>query len=410
MRGPIFAEDAAGVKKCFLHHMVSLLFRRLHDGLPMKLYPIFVSYALLPLCLLFSSCKDRNAINVYLVSKPAPESPAAADQSQETGQMGSTVPTAGNSMDQSVPPPLHAQVTGTPPAGWEAQPLSSMRQASYLAKGANGTTADISLVVLAGAAGGVLDNVNRWLSQLGQPTITAEQLAKMVRHFAAPLGDVSVVDLEGLPQGSDASKDGRIIAGITSGDNGTFFFKMRGNAPFVESQKEGFIQWIRTIGTGKKSEDSPMPSSEPTASPSDVAEKMPQIKWVVPKDWKSAPPSSMRYASFRAVGKNGESGDISVSVFAGDGGGDLENVNRWRSQVGLQPLSAGELKSMIVPMVCKDGEILSVDMTGTKGRILAGWARIDGKGWFFKMIGPAGVVESEKGNFEAFLKSVQFHH
>ena len=64
---------------------------------------------------------------------------------------------------------------------------------------------------------------------------------------------------------------------------------------------------------------------------------------------------------------------------------------------------------MVVPMVCKDDEILTVDMNGAKGRILAGWARTDGKSWFFKLIGPAGVAEREKGNFGTFLKSVQFH-
>ncbi|MEI6322750.1 MAG: hypothetical protein WCP60_06575 [bacterium] len=378
----------------------------------MKLYPTFVSYALVPLCLIFSSCKDKKSINVYMVSKPTQEAPAAANPSPSMGQMasgspmGPTMPAMGTSMDQSVPPPLPAQVSGTPPSNWEAQPLSSMRQASYLVKGTNGTTGDISLVVLAGAAGGVLDNVNRWLSQLGQPTITTEQLAKMVRHVTAPLGDVSVVDLEGLPQGSDASKDGRIVAGIASGDNGTFFFKMRGNAPLVESQKEAFIQWI---GTVKKGENSQTVVSKQAASPPASAEKKPQIKWFAPKDWKSAPPSAMRYASFTTVGKNGESGDVSVSVFAGEGGGDLANVNRWRSQLGLEALKAEELKSMIVPIACQDGEILSVDMNGAKARVLAGWARIDGKSWFFKLIGPAEVVEVEKAKFEAFLKSVQFH-
>ncbi|MCK9589700.1 MAG: hypothetical protein WC076_12025 [Terrimicrobiaceae bacterium] len=149
------------------------------------------------------------------------------------------------SADAPVAPP--SQVTGNPPQNWEAQPLSSMRQASYLVKGDNGAIADISLVTLAGPAGGDLDNVNRWLSQLGRPAITGEQLGQMARHVTSPLGEVTVVDLEGLPQGADAAKDGRIVAGIVSGDSGTFFFKMRGNAALVESQKAAFIQWIGTV-------------------------------------------------------------------------------------------------------------------------------------------------------------------
>ena len=366
-----------------------------------------LSYALVLLCLLFSACKDKNKIAVYVVSKPAPEAEShSTSMGQASPVSGPEMPAMGSSMDQSVPPPLPAQVTGIPPKNWEPQQLSSMRQASYLAKGASGATADISLVVLAGAAGGVLDNVNRWLSQLGQPTITSEQLKQLVKHVPSSLGDVSIVDLEGLPQGGDASKDGRIIAGIASGENGTFFFKMRGNAPLVESQKEGFIQWI---GSAKKGETSQDFASEQVA-PAPVTEvKQPEIKWDTQKDWQPAPASSMRYASFTVVGKNGESANVSVSVFGGDGGGDLANVNRWRSQIGLSALTQDDLKPLIVPLACKDANFQTIDMDGPKGRILAGWTRMDGKSWFFKLIGPAGVVEGEKEKFAAFLRSVQFH-
>ena len=43
-----------------------------------------------------------------------------------------------------------------------------MRQASFLVHGDNGAVADISFVSLGPAAGNVLDNVNRWLGQLGR--------------------------------------------------------------------------------------------------------------------------------------------------------------------------------------------------------------------------------------------------
>jgi len=160
-------------------------------------------------------------------------------------------------MDAGGPAVQPSQITGTPPSNWVAQPLSSMRQASFLLKGENEASADISLVALGGPAGGALDNVNRWLSQLGRPAITGEQFAQMAEHVTAPLGDVAVVDLEGLPQGADAGKDGRIIGGIVSGDAGTYFFKMRGNAALVESQKPAFIEWIRSVQGGQRSAEGP---------------------------------------------------------------------------------------------------------------------------------------------------------
>ncbi len=70
-----------------------------------------------------------------------------------------------------------AETAVTTPPNWEPQPLSQMRQASFLVKGDNGAIADISFVSLGAAAGNVLDNVNRWLDQLGQPPITEQKLA-----------------------------------------------------------------------------------------------------------------------------------------------------------------------------------------------------------------------------------------
>jgi hypothetical protein len=266
-------------------------------------------------------------------------------------------------------------------------------------------------VTLAGAAGGVLENINRWLSQLGQPAITQEKMAQIAQHVASPLGDVTVVDLEGLPDGADAAKDGRIIGGIASSDTRTIFFKMRGNSALAESQKEAFIQWIGSVRMADAaSEAGPAAPTGPVAMEPPVADtEKPRIKWEVPQGWKTVAPTSMRYASFAAAGQNGESADISVSVFGGDGGGDLQNVNRWRSQAGLEAVGDAELKSLIVPVTCKDGEILTVDMTGPKARILAGWSQIDGQCWFFKLTAPDKLAASQKDAFAKFLQSVQFH-
>jgi len=369
-----------------------------------------------------TGCKDKDAVKVYRVSKGEPESPAPQASEPGGGGMGSLPPMGAPSVP-GTPSTQPSQVAGTAPANWEAQPLTSMRQASFLVKGDNGATADISLVALAGTAGGVLDNVNRWLSQLGQPAVTAEQLAKTAQHVGSALGDVTVVDLAGLPDGADAAKDGRIIAGIASGEGRTFFFKMRGNAALAESQKAGFIHWIGSVSTAKPAAGAepaapanPAPAVDPmapagpasAAAPGAETEK-PQIKWVAPESWKPVAPTTMRYASFAAAGQNGEAADISVSVFGGDGGGDLGNVNRWRAQVGLGEVGETELKSLVVPVKGRDEEILTVDMTGPKGRILAGWARIGGKSWFFKLVAPDQLAGAEKAGFVKFLESVQLH-
>lgn len=139
-----------------------------------------------------------------------------------------------------------------------------------------------------------------------------------------------------------------------------------------------------------------------TAPPS--SEK-PQIKWDVPAGWTSVPASAMRYASFAAE-KEGEKADISVVTFPGEGGSDLDNVNRWRGQIGLAPLQS--IDSVVVPLSAGSVQFSTVDMAGTNSRMLAAWTRRDGRSWFFKLTGPPKLVEQEKARFAAFLQSVSF--
>jgi hypothetical protein len=115
----------------------------------------------------------------------------------------------------------------------------------------------------------------------------------------------------------------------------------------------------------------------------------------------------MRYASFNAE-KNGEKVDISVVTFPGEGGSDVDNVNRWRQQIGLPAVGVEALKSMITTTHGNDLHLETVDMTGATARVLAAWTREGGRAWFFKMTGPAALVEEEKPKFVAFLQSVRF--
>jgi hypothetical protein len=119
-----------------------------------------------------------------------------------------------------------------------------MRQASFLVRGENGATVDISLVTLGSSSGDVLENVNRWLGQLGQPPLTAEKLPSVVQHLPGDLGHVAVVDLAGKPEQGDPNKDGRIIAAIAPAATGTAFFKLRGNPALADVEKENFLKWV----------------------------------------------------------------------------------------------------------------------------------------------------------------------
>jgi hypothetical protein len=334
--------------------------------------------------------RSDDQIKVYRLAKPSGEA-----EPLEKDAIASTNAPVKSTLERV---PASTSNAPTPP-NWQPQPLSEMRQASFLVKGENGATADISFVKLGPAAGNVLDNVNRWLGQLGQPPVTSEKLAGMTQKLSTPRGEVDVVDLNGKPEDGDASKDGRIIGAIAS-DEGTSFFKMRGNAALVGAEKANFLKWIAATRAGAGNESPAMPQ---LAGP--MTDKL-QIKWDVPPDWAPAPPSAMRYASFAAPSDGTGKIDISVVTFPGDGGDDLGNINRWRQQLGLPPADANA--SNIVPLKTNETTFSTIDIAGANARTVAAWTRKDGRAWFFKLTGPSNGVEREIPNFVKFVQSVRF--
>src|SRR5690348_7357112 len=128
---------------------------------------------------LFVSCEKNSEIKVYRVSKaPLEESVPQQQDAMPTNTAAPRMPAGlASAADISVPVP----------ANWEPQPLSQMRQASFLVKGDNGTVADVSFVSLGSAAGNLLENVNRWLGQLGQAPITEQKLSEIAQRLRTSL-------------------------------------------------------------------------------------------------------------------------------------------------------------------------------------------------------------------------------
>src|SRR5882724_9446108 len=103
-------------------------------GWVMRISKHFINY--LGLCsALLVSCEKNSEIKVYRVSK------APLEQSVPQQQDAIPTNTAAPRMPSGLAAPADTAVA-TPP-NWEAQPLSQMRQASFLVKGDNGAVADI---------------------------------------------------------------------------------------------------------------------------------------------------------------------------------------------------------------------------------------------------------------------------
>ena len=132
--------------------------------------------------------------------------------------------------------------------------------------------------------------------------------------------------------------------------------------------------------------------------------------WAVPKDWQPGKPSSMRRASFIVKGTDNQVAEIAVSVFPGDVGGLLANVNRWRGQIGLEPTTAEKLADLVQKLDANGIAATVVDLANaaTGKRMLVATIPHGGNSWFLKMTGDKPVAEAQQAAFLEFVKSVKF--
>ena len=153
-----------------------------------------------------------------------------------------------------------------------------------------------------------------------------------------------------------------------------------------------------------------------TASASNPAKQNEPIAYTVPAGWKSLPGQSMRYATF-AVSPEHPDVVLTVIPLPTQPNELLPNVNRWEEQVGLPPSSQDALTKLVTHVeIPPDASADIVDLngkdpkTGNPTRMLAALVPHDGQTWFFKLVGPSEVVGAQKDNFNAFIRSIRFHH
>ena len=136
--------------------------------------------------------------------------------------------------------------------------------------------------------------------------------------------------------------------------------------------------------------------------------EMAQPIWDVPSGWKPGKESSMRVGSFSVEDENGSALDISISNLLGDGGGLLSNVNRWIGQIGMSATTAGGLSNYISDITVADKPATLVKASSEEQALVSAIVKIDGRSWFFKMMGDARLAEMEEENFDLLLQSVRF--
>jgi hypothetical protein len=157
----------------------------------------------------------------------------------------------------------------------------------------------------------------------------------------------------------------------------------------------------------------------PAAAPADMAATpVPtatggDLTWTSPATWQSRPASAMRKATFILPGDDaGAQAELAVTAFPGDVGGNLANVNR--QQLGLAPLAAEELDSVVIHIHVGDLHIDVAELLGPaaaesqpRQRVLGAIVPFNGATWFFKLSGPDALVAAKKNEFIAFLDTLQ---
>ncbi len=133
-----------------------------------------------------------------------------------------------------------------------------------------------------------------------------------------------------------------------------------------------------------------------------------ELSWSLPKGWTESRTGGMRYATLKppAEGKI----DVSVTVFPGEAGGELANVNRWRNQIGLPPLDAAALAKDRKSLRAPAGGLALFDYTSegqVKTRLVAAILFAGGNSWFVKMVGDAGPVAASRADFIRLLESLR---
>ena len=128
------------------------------------------------------------------------------------------------------------------------------------------------------------------------------------------------------------------------------------------------------------------------------------LVWTAPAGWTAKNGSSVRRGSYAVSGAEG-AGDVSITAFPGDVGGNLANVNRWRGQLQLPPV--GDLTGALQPLDANGLHMLIFEGANQGARMIGVIVPQAGATWFFKFTGPDALVAREKPVFLDFLKTIR---
>lgn len=246
-------------------------------------------------------------------------------------------------------------------------------------------------------AGYTRDNVNRWRTQLRLGPLTEASWDKETRELLDAAGNkLTVVDLVGTMAPPRQRPAGMGMGG------------MGGMAGMGPPGMDGEADDSMPSGAGRPNAGRPSGASSDSAGGSESADL--PFSFAAPAEWQSAPVGPFAKLTYRIV-QDGQAGEITISSLSAAANDLLSNVNRWRGQVQLPPLTSADLATQVrsLELGAAQGSYVELDGGATSGQSILGAIAVHGdSAWFFKFKGPAPLVARERERFETFMKSVRF--
>jgi hypothetical protein len=136
--------------------------------------------------------------------------------------------------------------------------------------------------------------------------------------------------------------------------------------------------------------------------------------WTVPAGWQTGPLAQFLVAKFIIPGTAANTlAEVNVGSLS-NAGGLLANVNRWRSQLALEPVDDAGLGKVISTLDAGGIPATVVDFSGTDpktgkpARLVGVIVPRIGQTWFYKLMGDAELVAQQKDALMQFVKSAKY--
>jgi hypothetical protein len=136
----------------------------------------------------------------------------------------------------------------------------------------------------------------------------------------------------------------------------------------------------------------------------------------VPAGWEEQPAGQMAVSSHLIRGEGNARAQVTVTALppSASSKDELANVNRWRGQLGLNPIDADQIEREREPIQIAGHAAALFDMAGVidsaPTRILAAMQSRGDAVWFFKVTGDDALVKSQKDAFIQFAAAYPLPH